>query len=339
MARLSKKDCQQRWNEALRARGWAESKLGLIMFDYCPIKHGPTHYAPAPAWPTIADDNHTADEADYGRIEASLLAQGERYSGFRPPIPDANPVSVDRVEVVATITTVMATVDPWVVSQEQILRAAFFAQLPAELRKTIGTARAAVHPELPTPNPNYVITGKRRMHARYDLGFGHPSKPTGIVELKAGLSTFDRLETISRFVEKAQLSTLEQLESCLDEESDAEENASLPIGQTEKLEEPLILDLLKLLDPDLPPGSFRISWIANGKGRSSAADIRIWAQRIINRAAKERELSGASFDVDAATGWLVCTWPQPPVRLELAWYRPEGAYPGKFEPVFGKAGG
>jgi hypothetical protein len=43
-----------------------------------------------------------------------------------------------------------------------------------------------------------------------------------------------------------------------------------------------------------------------------------------------------SFHVDAATGWLVCTWPQSRVRLELAWDRPEGTDPEKFEPVFGK---
>jgi hypothetical protein len=137
------------------------------------------------------------------------------------------------------------------------------------------------------------------MRARYDLGFGHPKESAGIVgvvELKAGLSTFDGLESMSRF----------------DKESDAEINAPLPTGQTEKLhEEPLILDLLKLLDPQLEKGAFRISWIANGRrGQSTAAEIRERAQLIVEHVARERNLSGTNFHVDAATGWLVCTWPQ-----------------------------
>src|SRR5262249_50291324 len=150
----------------------------------------------------------TVDEADYARIETSLLAQGEPYSRLGSAAHTvvvglvASPEPVGRGEVVTTIETVMANVHPLAVTQEQILRAAFFARLPGELGKTIGTARAAVHPELPTPSSNYVITGKREMRARYDLGFGHPREPTGIagvVELKAGLSTFDRLESMSRF--------------------------------------------------------------------------------------------------------------------------------------------
>jgi hypothetical protein len=147
--------CRQRWDKALQARGWEESKLRLAMFDYRPVEHGPTRYQPAPAWPTIADDNNTADEADYAHIETSLLAQGEPYSrlgaaahtGHVVMQLTASPVPVGREEVVATIETAMANVHPLAVTQEQILRAAFFAQLPGELGKTIGTRRAAVHPE------------------------------------------------------------------------------------------------------------------------------------------------------------------------------------------------
>ncbi len=335
MARLTEEDCRQRWDEALRARGWEKSKLRLAMFDYRPAEHGPTLYRPVPAWPTIADHNNTADEAEYARIERSLLAQGEPHSrrgaaahgGHVVVELVVSPAPVGRAEVVTTIETVMAEVHPLAVTQEQILRAAFFAHLPEELGERIGTARAAVHPERPTPSSDYVFTGTRGMgmRARYDLGFGHPTESAGIAgvaELKAGLSTFDRLESISRF----------------DEESEAERGAPLPNAQTEKLEEPLLLDLLKLLDPQLPEGAFRISWIASGKrGRSTAAEIRDRAVRIVERVARERKLSGMSFHVDAATGWLVCTWPQPRVRLELAWYRPEGSAPEKFEPVFGKA--
>jgi hypothetical protein len=246
--------------------------LRLAMFDYVPDEHGRTLYQPAPAWPTIADSDNTADEAGYARMERSLLAQGEPYSrrgtaahSGQPPLElVATPVPIGREGVVATIETVMAKVHPLAVTQEQIVRAAFFAQLPRELGDIIGTERAAVHPERPTPSSDYIFTGTRGlgMRARYDLGFGHPTESVGIVgvaELKAGLSTFDRLETLS----------------CFDEESDCDADGQRPSGQTRKLEEPLFLDILKLLDPQLPEGAFRISWIASGKrGRSSAAEIR-----------------------------------------------------------------
>jgi hypothetical protein len=41
------------------------------MFDYLTDRDGRTLYGPAPAWPTIADENNTADEADYMRIGSS----------------------------------------------------------------------------------------------------------------------------------------------------------------------------------------------------------------------------------------------------------------------------
>jgi hypothetical protein len=169
MARLTEEDCRQRWDKALRERGWVESKLRLAMFDHRPAEHGPTRYHPVPAWPTIADDDNTADESDYIRIERSLLAQGEEYSRRRAAAHTghvvvelvARPISVSRERIVATIKTVMANVHPRAVTQEQILHAAFFAQLREEFGMTIGTTRAAVHPARPTPSSDYVITGKR----------------------------------------------------------------------------------------------------------------------------------------------------------------------------------
>jgi hypothetical protein len=85
----------------------------------------------------------------------------------------------------------MGKVHPLAVTQEQILRAAFFAHLPGEIRAVLGTADAGVHPERPTPSANYVFKGTRGvgMRARYDLGFGHPTDSAGIAgvgELKAG---------------------------------------------------------------------------------------------------------------------------------------------------------
>ena len=330
MTRLTEAEGRQRWDEAVRTRGWQKSKLRLVMFDYRPTEHGPTRYRPAPAWPTIADGDNTANVEDYARIERSLLAQGEPHSrrgaaahgGSLGVQLVANPIPTCRSEIVATIERVMDKVHPLAITQEQILRAAFFAHLTRELGQAIGTAEAAVHPERPTPSCDYVFTGTRGvgMRARYDLGFGHPSESvgiTGVAELKGGLGTFDRLETLSRF----------------DEQSAADLETAA--GKSNKLEEPLLLDLLKLLDPKLPEEAFRISWIVSGKrGRSTAAEIRDRATRIVERVAKQRNQSGATFRVDPATGWLVCTWPPPKLQLELAWYRQAADNPEKFEPVF-----
>jgi hypothetical protein len=233
----------------------------------------------------------------------------------------ANPTPIGRNEIVTTIGRVMSHVDALAITQEQILRAAFFAHLPPEVGQAIGTAEAAVHPERPTPSRDYVVNGKRGvgMRARYDLGFGHPSESVGIAgvaELKAGVWTLDRLETLGEW----------------DEEREAKlETAG---GEIEKLK-PLHLDLWKLLDPKLPQAAFRISWIASGKrGHSTDSDIRDRAIRIVERVAKKRKLSGTTFRVDQATGWLICKWPPLEVTLELAWYRPTVDNPERFEPVF-----
>ncbi len=115
MARLKETDCRQRWDNAIRARGWHKRKLRLVMFDYLPDRDGRTLYDPAPAWPTIADENNTADEADYTRMERTLIAQGEPYSkrgavahsGQDSSELIVGPVPVSRRDAVSTIDAVM----------------------------------------------------------------------------------------------------------------------------------------------------------------------------------------------------------------------------------------
>jgi hypothetical protein len=157
------------------------------------------------------------------------------------------------------------------------------------------------------------------MRARYDLGFGHPIKPsgiTGVMELKAGGGTFDRLRAISRLV-------------------DTTESLSGNGSDSLKREEPLAIDFLKLLDPSLPEAAFRISWIALGKrGHASAADIRDRASRIIEMIAWRRNLGAPVCEVDAQTQWLTLSWRKPRIVLSLAWYRPTERQ-NTFESVFG----
>src|SRR5436309_1128353 len=114
MPRLNEADGRQRWSEALQSRGWQKSKLRLVMFDYRPSEHGRTVYRPAPAWPTIAGDDNTANVGDYERLEQSLLEQGiphsqrgaASYRGYSNVHLTPNPVRVDRNEIVSTIARV-----------------------------------------------------------------------------------------------------------------------------------------------------------------------------------------------------------------------------------------
>jgi hypothetical protein len=268
MARISQQEARRRWEDQIRLRNWTERKVRLVMFDYHPDKHGRTAYKPAPGWPTIAADDDTAELEEYIQLEARLLEQGEPFSqrgsrrhGPPMPVPAFEPLPIIEEQVVSVIAGVMSVVQPCAVTQEQILRAAFFARLPQELAAQIGTVRSGVHPERPTPSSDYSFTGKRKagMRARYDLGFGDPVDSagiTGVGELKAGNGSFDRLRAFGRLVD---------------------ENGDPPTVPTQekKREEPLIVDFLKLLDPKLPQGSFRISWIALGRrGFTTAAEIR-----------------------------------------------------------------
>jgi hypothetical protein len=105
--------------------------------------------------------------------------------------------------------------------------------------------------------------------------------------------------------------------------------------QSGRLEEPLLLDLLKMLDPKLPEGAFRIWWIVSAKrGRSTTEEIRIRAIRIVERVARQRKLTGATFRTDPKSGWLACEFPQHHIQVDLAWYRPAVDNSEKFETVF-----
>ena len=115
---------------------------------------------------------------------------------------------------------------------------------------------------------------------------------------------------------------------------DDNEDSLAAVTGEKKRHEPLIVDLLKLLDPKLPRGSFRISWIALGRrGLTTSADIRERAACVINFVAKRRNLPPARYRVCPETGWLSCEWAEAQVALRLAWYRPDESG-SRFEPVF-----
>jgi hypothetical protein len=220
----------------------------------------------------------------------------------------------------------MRIVHPPAVTQEQILRTAFFGQLPRELRGSLGTVSSAVHPERPTPSNDYQNTGSRTMRARYDLGFGHPTQSANIVgaiELKAdNRSSFSGVNPDSRFAGEE------------DNAAEAEEIASQSVIRKGR-KEPLEVDFFKLLDPNLPEESFRISWIALGRrSRATPDEVCERAAQIVKAAAKKRQLSIQTWAVDHATDWLVFTFSHPNVRLELAWYQPQTGNPMTYDPVF-----
>jgi hypothetical protein len=317
------------------ARGWQKRKIAEIMFNYDPRVHKRTHYHPAPAWPTIVSADGAADLDQYEKLQSQLLQQGEanssRVAGSSVAVNCKlvhTPTPTTRTEIASTIQKVMAMLHPQVVTQEQIIRAAFVAQLPSEHRNLIGTLSSAIHPERRTPSNKYSNTGKRLMCARYDLGFGHPIDSlgiTGVVEMKAALATFDGLSSQSFFTSEGQ----HDLFDC-DE---------VPLPSPPRKPEPLGIDLFKLLDPKLPGESFRISWIALGKrGRTTGEEIRQQARRIITGVASKRNLSCGVDTIDHESRWLVFTWNQPRlVRLELAWYQPSVCDSSKYETVFDKS--
>ena len=164
------------------------------------------------------------------------------------------------------------------------------------LAASVGTFRSAVHAEMPTPSGTYQRTGTRPMRARYDVGFGHPEDPAGIIgvmELKAGMSTFDQ-----------------------------------------QLGEGFAADFEKLLDPLLPPDAFLISWaLAMRSGRISSRDLAERAAAVIAPVESKLGLRGRTGSLDAQTGWLTWRWPSGPT-LYLAWYRPRAGLPDRFSPAW-----
>ena len=336
MRQITRAEARHRWNRALAVRGWQKSKLAFVMFDYDVAAHGHTNYRPAPAWSTITAPDDTADLEQYELLERALLQQGEPHSrrgaavrsSGSIPRPCLSPVQVTRAGIVSTVQRVTSILDPRVVTQEQILRAAFFAHLPRELGEVIGTPDSAVHPERTTPSCDYRNSGTREggMRARYDLGFGHATESAdivGVCELKAGPGTFDRVDALVRLSEGQ-------------EQGEGYTENGCPPASLGKREEPLRTDLLKLLDPELPDQAFRISWIALGKrGSATPEEIRQRAIRVVEGVARDRNLRDGTYEVDQTTGWLLCEWTKPrQVTLELAWYRPKADTSSAYEPVF-----
>ncbi|MBI2816312.1 MAG: hypothetical protein HYX72_05200 [Acidobacteria bacterium] len=204
---------------------------------------------------------------------------------------------------------------PLVVTQEQILRASFIAHLPSPISRAIGTPDSAVHLERPTPSL-YQHTGEKPSRARFDLGFGEVDATdgiTGVIELKAGLASFDNLER------KGELITLDPAD---------------PV-HPRKRKEPISIDILKLLDPKLPFGAFRISWIALGRiGQATPETIRSQGAKIVEYGAVRRGMTAPRIEIERTTGWLQFHWDHTGVVLELAWYRPQHADPSKFEAIW-----
>jgi hypothetical protein len=142
------------------------------------------------------------------------------------------------------------------------------------------------------------------MRARHDLGFGHPTGSagiTGVAELKAGPGTLDRLDAISR----------------RDEESTELQAVT---QETRRLDEPLLLDFRKMLDPQLPEDACRISRIVSvRRGRSTAEEIRVRAASIVERVAGLRKLTGTTFRIDPRSACPVFEFPQHQIQVQLAW--------------------
>jgi hypothetical protein len=212
----------------------------------------------------------------------------------------------------------MLTAHPRAVRQEQVLRATFVSHLPSTIAIAIGTMSSTFHPERPTPSNTYTIRGKREMRARFDIGFGHPDLSEGIrgvIELKV-VGSFD--------------GNFDKLSS--------NDPAVHPIsGKTER--DPLFVDFKKLLDPNLPTGSFRISWVA--AGRRGLADPKLIAEkaaRVIKQVEAERGISERKTEIDLQTGWLKWSWSNG-VCLKLAWYRPSADEDTLFEPVWASHSG
>jgi hypothetical protein len=326
MGRISLAEAREDWDRELRARRWHNAKLRLAMFDYNAVEHGSISYHPAPAWPTIADAAGFAKVSDFERLKHILFAQGKRYSSLGSTSathPSAaikltrQPLVFSSTAVRKTIAAVMDDTHPLVVTQEQILRAAFIARLPSPISLAIGTPNSPIHLERPTPSL-YQHTGMKPSRARFDIGFGDGDVPdgiTGVIELKAGLASFDSLDR------KGELVTA-------DPESAAHKG---------KRGEPIRVDIQKLLDPKLPSGAFRISWIALGRiGRANSEEVKERAQRIVEHGANRRGLTTPSVSINLSTGWLQFLWKGTGVILELAWFRPCSTDPSKYAAIWAR---
>lgn len=205
----------------------------------------------------------------------------------------------------------MENVHPAVVGQEQILRCAFVANLPQEIRDGIGTLSANIHPELPTASNIYQRMGKTKRRARIDIGVGHPTKCgeiIGAIELK----------TLTQFGELWFRKQLEKLNTT----------------PKDLMFSGIAGDFQKLLDPKLPKDAFRCSWVVTKKrGLARPEQIARWAKSLLEPVEQRLGLEGFDQSYDTTMGLLRWGWSNGSV-LNLAWYWPKEHDQEQFEPVW-----
>jgi hypothetical protein len=323
MARKSESWARDLWGAAMAEHDWRGSVLEKVMFDWPSGKRSLYHPKP-PAFLFIADQHGTVEEREYLDLQNALVQLGDERSrlGRRQHSADSPtigipfaPAPISQTDVEDTIRAVMASVHPVVVRQEQIMRCAFIAHLPEEIRRDIGTLSANLHPELPTPSKEYQRKGSRTMRARIDLGFGHPTsceQVAGVLELKA----------LTLFREIWFRKQLEKLDST-------------PPGM---MFSGLAGDFQKLLDPKLPNNAFRFSWVVTKKrGHSTPDQVANWARRLLEPVERRLALAGFHQSYDYSMNCLRWCWGNG-TALHLAWYWPKTQDPAQFEPVWMRPG-
>jgi hypothetical protein len=320
MPRLSISQVRQLWSNAIAEKGWQASTLEKVMFDWQSGKL--TMYFPnPPAFYSISDELDTVDEEQYLKLQAELIRRGEQRSDLGRRRSDRqnpaaqplafHPSTVTQDDIQEAMKSVMCTVHPLVVRQEQILRCALIAHLPESVRNAIGTLRANLHPELPTASKEYQRKGSKKRRARIDVGFGHPmvcEETIGVLELKA-LTSFNE----TRFERQ-----LERLNTT-------------PAGL---MFSGLAGDFQKLLDPKLPRNTFRCSWAVTKK-RSAVEPEQIaqWARGLLEPVERRLSLEGFEQEYDPVMHWLRWKW-KDGSAVNLAWYWPKHENPEQFEPVW-----
>jgi hypothetical protein len=303
MRRITEAEARQLWQAAMREHGWENRKIAEVMFNWDPPEKPTVYHDTPPVWRRIlADEHNEADRDAYLQAQTELIRWGtifsQRRSGGAPVAqPEYQPLAIAADVIIESIRSSMNSLHPMAALHEQVMRAKFVTKLPQIHAEVIGSLNSAVHPERATPSGDYRRIGEREMHARYDLGFGHPIEDDGIVgviELKAA-GSFDH-----------------QLDSGLQH------------------------DFTKLLDPRLPPSALRVSWmIARRRARIDPVALLHRAENLLEPVETSRGLTGRVSHLDTATGWLGWRWENNEARVLLAWYQPSEDDPAQFEPSWG----
>ncbi len=306
------------WAAMIAEHRWSGRTFERVMFDWPDGKKTRYHQSP-PAFFAIADEQGTVDEREYLDLQSALVRLAEeqsrrgrtRHGKVRCAEPRFAPGPLAREDVETAIQSVMATVHPAVVRQEQIMRCAFVARLPQQVRMQIGTLSANLHPELPTPSSEYQRKGNRTMRARMDLGFGHPT----VREQIAGVLELKRLTAFSEIWFRKQVDKLTST------------HAGLMFSG-------LAGDFQKLLDPKLPTEAFRLSWaVTKTRGVMTPKDVAASARRLLEPVERRLSRAGCQETYEESTQSLRWEW-RDGVVLNLAWYWPKSNAPDEFEPVW-----